>query len=143
MMTWCGDHVGSSGHTGERTMPHWLRPVLAVVLFGLLARPAWPHFNMLLPDRASARKGESVTFVYQFGHPFERQLFDAPLPKRVVVLAPDGKRTDLTRTLERIKVAGEKQQEVTAYRFRFPPEQRGDYVFLLDTPPIWIEEDRE
>jgi uncharacterized GH25 family protein len=124
-------------------MTQLLRFVLVVMVVGLLAPAAWPHFNMLLPDKASARKGEAVTFVYQFGHPFEHQLFDAPMPERVIVIAPDGKRTELTKTLERIKVAGEKKKEVTAYRFRFTPDQRGDYVFLLETPPIWMEEDQE
>src|SRR5205085_632150 len=26
---------------------------------------------------------------------------------------------------------------------RFTPEQRGDYVFVLTSPPIWMEEDQE
>jgi len=32
---------------------------------------------------------------------------------------------------------------VTAYQLRFTPQQRGDYVFVLQTPAIWMEEDGE
>ena len=28
-------------------------------------------------------------------------------------------------------------------RFRFTPESRGDYVLVLQTPPIWMEEEGE
>jgi uncharacterized GH25 family protein len=126
----------------EAAMPHLFRPALAVLFAGLLAPAVCGHFNILLPQTASARKGDTVSFVYQFGHPFEHQLFDAPPPARVFVLAPDGKKTELGKTLEKIKVAGEKK-EVTAYRFRLTPEQRGDYIVQLETPPIWMEEDQE
>src|SRR5271166_1752509 len=100
----------------------------------MLAPAAVGHFNILLPQTASARKGDAVTFLYQFGHPFEHQLFDAPPPARVFVLAPDGKKTELGKTLEKVKVPGDKK-EVTAYRFRLTPDQRGDYTVLLQTPP--------
>jgi cobalt/nickel transport protein len=115
---------------------------LALVLLGLLASAIQAHFNMLLPQAVSAKKGEPVTFTYQWGHPFEHQLFDAPAPQSAFVLAPDGKKTDLTKTLEKVALpSGDKK--VTAYRFRFTPEQRGDYVFVLNAPPIWMEEDQE
>ena len=108
----------------------------------LFAATASAHFNMLLPPTASARKGEALTLTYQWGHPFEHQLFDAPQPQSLIVLAPDGKKTELTDKLEKTtrKTA---DKEVTAYQHRFTPEQRGDYVFVLQTPPIWMEEDGE
>src|SRR6266536_288888 len=102
-------------------MPNLFCSFLAVLLAGLLAPAVCGHFNILLPQTASARKGDTVAFVYQFGHPFEHELFDAPLPARVFVIAPDGKPTELGKPLEKIKVAGEKRQ-VTAYRFRLTPE---------------------
>src|SRR5713226_5040959 len=114
---------------------------LAAVLSAVCASPAPAHYNMLFPSTASAKKGEVVTFTYQWGHPFEHQLFDAPAPESVVVLAPDGKKTDLTKTLEKTTVPGAEGKKVVAYQFKFTPDQRGDYVFLLQTPPIWMEED--
>jgi cobalt/nickel transport protein len=124
-------------------MTHLLRPSLALLLATLLAPAAGAHFNILLPQSASVRKGEAVTFLYRFGHPFEHELFDAPPPARLHVLGPDGKQADLGKALEKVKVSGGDKKEVTAYRFRFTPKQRGDYTFILQTPPIWLEEDKE
>jgi len=111
------------------------------------------HFNMLLPQTASAKKGEALTITYQWGHPFEHQLFDAPQPQSLIVLRPDGKRADLTDKLEKTtrkagsnrtrSVSEGKDKDVTAYQLRFTPQQRGDHIFVLRTPPIWMEEDGE
>ncbi len=98
------------------------------------------HFNMLLPQNASAKKGEALTITYQWGHPFEHQLFDAPKPRSLVVVGPDGKRVDWTDKLEKnaLKVGG---KEIATYQLSFTPGQRGDYLLVLKTPPIWLEED--
>jgi uncharacterized GH25 family protein len=116
---------------------------LATLLLGLGATPAPAHYNMLLPQSAFAKKGEAVTFTYQWGHPFEHQLFDAPAPTSVVVLRPDGKKADLTKTLEKTTRPAAEGKKAVAYQFRYTPEERGDYVFVLQTPPIWMEEDGE
>jgi cobalt/nickel transport protein len=109
---------------------------------GMFAESAAAHFHMLLPQTASAKKGETLTITYQWGHPFEHQLFDAPQPQSLIVLQPDGKRVELTdKLIKTTREAGTK--EVTAYQLRFTPQQRGDYVFVLQTPPIWMEEDGE
>jgi uncharacterized GH25 family protein len=115
---------------------------IAMICFGGWVGSAEAHFNMLLPQSASAKKGEALTILYQWGHPFEHQLFDAPPPQRLLVLTPEGKRIELTDQLEKTtRKVGEK--EVTAYRLHFTPEQRGDYLFVLRTPPIFLEEDGE
>jgi uncharacterized GH25 family protein len=116
---------------------------LAPALLAVLTPPALAHYNMLLPQSASAKKGEAVTFTYQWGHPFEHQLFDAPQPARVVVLSPDGKKTDLTKTLVKTTVPAAEGKKADAYQFKFTPDQRGDYVFLLRTPEIFMKEDGE
>ena len=117
--------------------------VLLLVAFALLATeaPAGAHYNMLLPSSASGKKGEAVTFTYQWGHPYEHQLFDAPKPESVVVRAPDGKTEDLTKTLEKVALPAGEGKTVTGFRFKFTPGERGDYLFLLKTPPIFREED--
>ncbi len=114
----------------------------ALVWLGLFASPAAAHFNMLLPQTATAKKGETRILTYQWGHPFEHQLFDAPQPLSLIVLAPDGKKTELTDKLAKTTRMAE-SKNVTAYQLRFTPEQRGDYVFVMETPPIWMEEDGE
>jgi cobalt/nickel transport protein len=113
----------------------WLAAALTA-----LSGSASAHFNMVLPQTASAKKGQALTLTYQWGHPFEHQLFDAPQPQSLIVLTPDGKRADLTVQLEKTtRKAGRK--EVVVYHLRFTPQQRGDHVFILQTPPIWMPED--
>jgi cobalt/nickel transport protein len=123
-------------------MRRLLLPLAAAVL-AVFAAPALAHYNMLLLDKHSVKKDEAVTLTYQWGHPFEHQLFDAPAPEKLTVLAPDGKATDLTKSLEKTTVPAAEGKTVTAYRLKFTPDQRGDYVFLLQTPPIWMEEEEE
>src|SRR5579885_3602279 len=121
-----------------------MRTALLGMIAGLslFAGSGAAHFNMLLPQTASAKKGETLTLTYQWGHPFEHQLFDAPQPQSLMVLSPDGQRIELTDKLVKTTFkSGTK--EVTAYELRFTPQQRGDYVFVLRTPPIWMEEDGE
>lgn len=118
-------------------------PVCGIVTFlGLLCPRAAAHFNMVLPQSASAKKGETITITYQWGHPFEHQLFDAPQPQSLIVLRPDGKRIDLTDKLEKTTRKID-SRETTVYQLPFTPPLRGDYVFVLRTPPIWMEEDGE
>jgi cobalt/nickel transport protein len=78
---------------------------------------------------------------YQWGHPFEHQLFDAPSAEKLTVIAPDGRATELTKRLERTTLPTAAGKTVTAYQLKFTPEQRGDYVFVLQTSPIWMEEE--
>jgi cobalt/nickel transport protein len=116
---------------------------LAILALAITLPAARGHFTMLLPSTPSGKKGEEVSLVYQFGHPYEQQLFDASPPARLVVLNPDGKSRDITKSLEKIKVKGALGKQVAAYRLRFTPDQRGDYTFILNTPPIWMAEDKE
>ena len=117
---------------------------ISVAVLAAFAVSAQAHFNMLLPQSASVKKGEEVVFTYQWGHPYEHELFDAPAPQDVQVLAPDGMTTtDLTKSLKKVALQARQGKTVAAYRFAFTPEQRGDYVVLLRTPPIWMETDGE
>src|SRR5438105_15841586 len=100
---------------------------MTLLMLCLATEPGRAHYNMLLPETASAKRGDTVTFLYQWGHPFEHQLFDAPAPKSVSVLHPDGKKSDLTSTLEKSSVSAGDGKRVTAWQFRFKAEQRGDY----------------
>jgi cobalt/nickel transport protein len=116
--------------------------VPALLILATLSTPAEAHFTMLLPSAASVKKGETVTLICQWGHPFEHQLFDTPAPVSLTVRDPDGKKTDLTSLLEKVEVSsGDKK--VAAYQARFTPQARGDFVFVLQMPPIWMEEDGE
>lgn len=96
---------------------------------------SWGHYNMLLPDSATTKKDARLNLTYQWGHPFEHQLFDAPEPRNLFVLDPAGKKTELKPTL----IKGPKRR----FSFQYTPSQRGDHTFMLSTPPIWMEEDQE
>src|SRR5437868_141295 len=119
-----------------------MRILLSLAWLARAASCGQAHYNMLLPSSSWAKKGEVVTFTYQWGHPFEHQLFDAPAPEEVVVIAPDGKSSEVTKTLEKITLPSG-DQKVTAYRFKITPDQRGDYVVVLRTPPIWMKDENE
>ena len=54
---------------------------IGVMVLATFAASAQAHFNMLIPQSASAKKGEPVVFTYQWGHPYEHELFDAPAPR--------------------------------------------------------------
>jgi uncharacterized GH25 family protein len=97
---------------------------------------------MLLPQSASGRAGQATTIIFQWGHPFEHQLANASPPDSLMVLLPSGKRVDVTKMLEEVAVSGPEGKSVRAFQLRFAPEDRGDFLFVLRAPPIWMEEDR-
>jgi cobalt/nickel transport protein len=115
---------------------------LALVLLTAWATTSFAHYNMLIPDKAWANKGEKVTFTYQFGHPFEHELFDAPQPLAVIVILPDGK-TQAVKSLAKEALKGIDGKKVAGYRFTYEPQMRGDHTVILQTPPIWMEESKD
>jgi cobalt/nickel transport protein len=123
-------------------MRYALRPLLALAALGMGFSPASAHYNIFLPERHAVQRGDTITLLYQWGHPFEHQLFNAPAPEKVFVLAPDGTTTDLTKTLEKVTVVTANAEPLTAYRLRFTAAQRGDYVFVLNSAPIWMPEEQ-
>src|SRR5262249_3972038 len=123
-------------------MPRPVRPLLAVAALLLAAPAAWPHFPMLLPESPAGERDKPVTLLYQWGHPFEHQLFEAAPPKRLAVFAPDGTRTDLAAGLQKVSLPGATQKPVTAFRLSFTPKQRGDHTFVLTAGPVWMEEEQ-
>jgi cobalt/nickel transport protein len=111
-----------------------------ILLVGASAASA--HYGILLPESWSAERGKELVVTFRWGHPFEHELFDAAKPDAAELISPDGKRSDVTKALEKIEVAaGEKK--VVAYRLKFTPEQRGDHVLTVTAPPAWMDSERE
>jgi cobalt/nickel transport protein len=119
-----------------------MRRIGAVILLLGCATTSVAHYNMLMLDKAWANKGEKVTFTYQFGHPFEHELFDAPEPKAVIVILPDGK-TQKIEKLTKIALKGADGKKATGYHFVYEPVVRGDHTVVLIAKPIWMGEAKE
>jgi uncharacterized GH25 family protein len=120
-------------------MRHRLPGVVAASIILFSPTVAAAHYHMLLPDKPAVKTGDAVTLTYQFGHPFEHQLFDTEPPKQLFVLAPDGTKTDLAGKLEKIAIPGADGKPVTAYRVGFTPEQRGDHVVIAAASPVTVQ----
>ena len=73
---------------------------LILVLMVLVAVPAAvpAHYNMLLLSAPLVERGKEVTLTYQWGHPFEHELFDAPRPESLIAIAPDGTKRTCSRS---------------------------------------------
>ena len=113
--------------------------LLLAVAFAVAPAPVFAHYHILLPDKPSAKSEEVVTFTYQFGHPFEHQLFDTQKPAELYVVAPDGTKTDLLGKLEKTAVEGGEGRKVTGYKFSFAPPIRGDYTVVAVSPEVKAE----
>jgi cobalt/nickel transport protein len=116
--------------------------LVVAILLAVAATPVQAHYHILHPSLHSVKVGDQITFSYGFGHPFEHQLFQTEKPERATLFAPDGKATDVLAKFEKfsVEVAGGKQ--VSAYRFVFQPEGRGDYTLVVESPPIWMQDEK-
>jgi len=121
-------------------MARWL---LSLSGLAVMAAAAPAHFTMLLPDKASVKRGEEVVVTLQYGHPFEHELTDADPPKKFVLVDPAGKVQDLTGKLEKVSLPGANGKPAAAFRVRFTPEMRGDHVFVAEGAPRWDPEGEE
>lgn len=111
---------------------------LGIAILTVCSPFAQAHYHMLLPARASVQRDEAVLLTLQWGHPFEHQLFDMARPTSLHALAPDGQRLDLHKDLEK-----DPTRKTAAFRVQFTPQQRGDYLLVLEAAPVWMEEDTE
>jgi len=120
-----------------------MRFALLTLVCGLAtATTARAHYHMLLPDRHSVKSGDKVIVTYQFGHPFEHELFDTEKPVKAVAFHPDGNSVDLLPSFEKVKLQGREGKDVAAYRFTFQPAARGDYTLVVESPPIWMADEK-
>ncbi len=95
------------------------------------------HYNMLLPDKSSVEKAEKITLTYQYGHPFEHELSDAPRPLAISVIDPGKAVTAIdVKAMKPTKKMGADGKPVDVWQFSFTPMIRGDHTFVLQTPTI-------
>jgi cobalt/nickel transport protein len=115
-----------------------LVPALALAF----AVPARGHYHMLFPQAAAGQREQSMSFLYQWGHPFEHQLFDAQAPEKLLVFGPDGKPSEVAKNIQKVEARGEGGKSIAAYSFAYTPPRRGDYTVVLAAPPAWLEEEK-
>jgi cobalt/nickel transport protein len=116
-----------------------MRFTLLICILGGFVVPAHAHYHLLLPQKPSAKRGEDVTFIYRWGHPYESQLFNATEPSKLIIRVPGDKKEDLKAPLEK----DPDLKKVTGYRFRLNAAERGDYIIAAECPAEWMEEDSE
>ena len=120
-----------------------MRSIWLAVFLLIPTANASAHYHMLIPDEHSVKAGQDVLVTYQFGHPFEHQLFDCEAPASATIFLPDSKEVDVKAQLKKVEINVEKNKKVVAYRLMFKPEQRGDYVLVFKSPAAKIEGEKE
>jgi uncharacterized GH25 family protein len=119
-----------------------MRSLLVLAALSFAPLDANGHYHMLLPDKSSVKVDEQVSIAYQFGHPFEAELFDAEKPKFAKAYAPDLTSTDLTDSFEKVVVDSTDKKKIVTYRCKYTPKVRGDHVILVQSPPIYLEDQK-
>jgi Domain of unknown function (DUF4198) len=106
--------------------------LIAILFLSILAPAVQGQNHILLPDRPSVKRGEKVSFQYQFGRAYRQVTLDVEKPKFAVVIDADGKSTDVLRSFEKVArpgIGGDKK--VNAYTFDWTPTAAGDYVVFV------------
>ncbi len=106
------------------------------------AEEAAAHYHILLPETSAAQRDKEVTVKFQWGHPFEHQMFDTISPQSIYAVAPDGTRIDLAQALKKIEIPGDAGKPVAAFQTAFTPNQRGDYAIIATAAPIWMNDEK-
>ncbi len=105
----------------------------ALVLLLAFSATANAHFGSILPDKSIVedQKDSTITLTAAFNHPMEQTGMTMAKPKSVTVYA-DGKKTDITNTLQPTKVL-----EKDAWTTTFKPARPGLYEFVVEPEPYW------
>ena len=122
-------------------MNHSNLVVLAIAFVFPVTADASHH--MLLPQTPNGKLDDVVKILYQWGHPFKHQLFDAAAPAGAWAFAPDGNKIDVGASIKKEAIVAADDAKVTAYSISFTPQQRGDFTFVVNAAPAWMEEEQE
>jgi cobalt/nickel transport protein len=115
-------------------------PALCFLL--LAAWPALAHFPVVWPQSPGcyARPGDTITWRYFWGHPFEMLIADAQPPK-AFVFTPARQKENVTVKDITLKDQGS-GQDCKAFELEYKPPGPGDYYLCLENPPCFIPEDQ-
>jgi len=108
----------------------------------LLALPAQAHFHVFWPQTEGcyAKPGETVTWQYFWGHPFEMLIDDAQ-PPTFFIFTPQRKKESVAVKQITLKdqASGKDRQ---AFQVEYKPPEAGDYYLCLESPPYFIPEEQ-
>jgi cobalt/nickel transport protein len=95
--------------------------------------PAFAHFGMLIPSKATVSQGDPKMLELQisFSHPFEMAGMDMAKPKAFGVLT-GGSKEDLVSTLKPAQVMGK-----AAWSSQYTIKKPGVYIFYIEPEPYW------
>ena len=89
------------------------------------------HFDILIGDKPWVKRGETATFKYYTGHPFEAELGNRKPPASVQAVQADGRRVDLKAKIEEksVEYDGKKYPQ---YVFTYSPKRSGDVIIAIE-----------
>ena len=97
---------------------------------------------MLLPNKSSVKKGEEVILTFQYGHPFEHQLFNASKPQRTFVVTPEGKHVNVISKLEETKDGQGDKKSLRLFSSTLR-KSAAIHLVMIRSPPHTIEGKKE
>lgn len=103
---------------------------------------AFAHFHTYWPKVTGCygKPGETVTWQYFWGHPYEMIIYDAEEPKFFVV-GPEGRKEPVI--VKEVKLKDQESgQERRAYEVEYKPAAPGDYFLCLEGRPYFIPEEK-
>lgn len=103
---------------------------------------AFAHFHTYWPKVTGCygKPGETVTWQYFWGHPFEMIIYDAEEPKFFMV-GPEGRKEPVI--VKEVKLKDQESgQERRAYEVEYKPAAPGDYFLCLEGRPYFIPEEK-
>jgi cobalt/nickel transport protein len=115
-----------------------MRLLPACLLLGLLASPASAHFQAIIPSADVLPDGGKVELQLLFTHPMARgPIMNMARPKRVGV-SVDGKITDLSATLQDLRV-----HDATGWTFTAELKEPGAVAYFVEPEPYWEPAERK
>lgn len=118
-----------------------MRRIFSVFVILFLATYSSAHYHILIPEKTTYQKDDTVVLNFKFGHPFECELQDALKPEKVIIINPKGQSIDITN---RFNLAKEKAAKETLYfKGDFKMEQRGDYIVIAKSQPVWMATEKK
>lgn len=111
-----------------------MRVLFSITAVLATALNAAAHFPIMLHDSPWAGVNEPASFFFVYGHPYEHEWEDTESLSSVMVISPQGVKTDITDSV----VAGAETlggQEIKLQKWEYTPQQKGDHIVALESTP--------